>query len=272
MKTIALIIPVYNEAQRLEKTFASLSSFRAPRGFKVTQVIFVNDGSTDNTGMRIKKFIQNTRKTQRVGTSDHLNIRKSGSQSILSLPEIISYAHNRGKGYAIREGLKKSSADYSLLLDSDMSTDLTELKKFAPHMKKGIDLVIGTRKNGHSTVVRHQPLFRELMGKGFTRLTKLILGISGTDFTCGFKALSQDVRDIYVSKSRIDRWSYDVELIYLTQKNKLSSIEVPVIWSNDPRTKVKLGNAIFTSLRDLFIIRFFNQTPVFSAVVASYTR
>lgn len=237
MKTIAFIIPVFNESQRLEKTFTALKTVRLPRGLELTQVVFVNDGSTDNTLKTVRQNIS------------RLKSKKATQFSV------ISYKQNRGKGYAIREGLRESNADYSLIMDADMSTPFSELKKFMPHLSKGVDTVIGTRKNGRSTVIEHQPIIREMLGKGFTLLTKLTLGLKGTDFTCGFKALSKPMKTLFVENGKIDRWGYDAELLFLSQKYNMISVEVPVVWSNDPRTKVNLSMDIVQTLMELIRIR-----------------
>jgi dolichyl-phosphate beta-glucosyltransferase len=250
MKTVALIIPVYNEENRLVNTFNALTSVQVPRGIKLSQVIFVNDGSQDKS----KKTIQS-----------QIARLKNKPFSI----SLVSYRDNRGKGYAIREGLRASRADYSLFMDSDMSTPLSELSKFVKPINQSVDLVIGTRKNGHSTVIKHQPFVREFLGKCFTRLTKIVLGIYGTDFTCGFKALSKQAREVYLLNGKINRWGYDVELIYLSQKHSLSQTEVAVVWSNDPRTKVRLGNDIASTLRELILIRFHSRNGGYASFATS---
>src|SRR3990172_10839601 len=104
MKTLSIVIPVYNEQERLGKTFKALQELQIPRGLKMEKVIFVDDGSTDDTVIRIQNSvvsIQNKLKTT---------------------VEIISYKHNRGKGYAISWGMKESNSDYTLFADADMST------------------------------------------------------------------------------------------------------------------------------------------------------
>lgn len=229
------MIPVYNEEARLAKTFEALRSFKAPRGLTLEQVIFVNDGSKDPTASKIKKF-----KT--------------------TLPiKLISYTHNKGKGYAIRTGMRESKSDYTLFFDADMSTPLSELEKFVPFMKQGTDVIVGTRKNGHSTVIRHQPFIREKLGKGFTLLTQLTLNTWVTDFTCGFKAFSKDATHEIFSKANIDRWGYDAEIIFLARILKYSIQEKAVTWANDERTKVNLAKAIPQTIGELVRIRYMHS-------------
>lgn len=231
MTTIDLIIPVFNEEKRLQKTFEALNSFAPQKGLKIQKVIFVNDGSTDNTLKLIK--------TTKIKFKKH----------------VISYSQNQGKGYAVKQGLLAAQSDYALFFDADMSTPLTEIKKFLPYIKKGCPIIIGTRKNGHSTVIVHQPFVREHLGRIFTRLSQIILGTSVTDFTCGFKAFSKEAYSVIAPLMQINRWGYDSEIIFIAQKHQLPIQEKSVTWSDEPNTKVKLLKDVFRSLNELFQIR-----------------
>lgn len=235
-KTISFVIPVYNEEARIKKTFDALKSVKLPSGLKLSEVIFVNDGSTDKTKSIISNFKSKMKKK--------LNVT------------LVSYEQNQGKGYAIKQGMLKSNSDYTLFFDADMSTPLVEIKKMMPFMEKNIDVIIGTRKNGHSTVIRHQPLYRELMGKVFTRLTQFALNTKVTDFTCGFKVFSKKATLEIFSKSIIAGWGYDAEIVFLAEKLNFSVQEVAVTWTNDERTKVKLYAAILKTLMELGQIRY----------------
>lgn len=243
MQTINFVIPVFNEEKRLEKTFNALKSPRLPSGFILKEIIFVNDGSTDKTLTRLKYFVS------------CINKNKTSKTKY----QILSYTPNKGKGHAVKKGMLVSEADYTLFFDADMSTPLSEIAKFAPFMKQNIDVIVGTRKNGHSTVLKHQPYLREILGKGFTRLTRLILQVPVTDFTCGFKAFSQAATKKVFAESRINGWSYDAEILFLAKKYNFSIKEKAVVWSNDERTKVKLYKDIPLTLWELLKIRFLHN-------------
>lgn len=237
MKTISFVIPVYNEEKRIGKTIKALLGGVSFAGLKLEKVIFVDDGSRDNTKLKIK--------------NEKLRIERKLKAKV----KIISYNKNRGKGYAIKRGMLASKSDYTLMFDADMSTKISELKKFLPLINKNIDVIIGTRKNGHSTVTKHQPLYRELLGRGFTLLSNIILDTWVTDFTCGFKAFSKAAKDRIFNYVIIDRWSYDAEIIYLAKKMNFSIQEKAVAWKNDPRTKVDLMKDLPETLTDLIKIR-----------------
>ncbi len=236
MKTISFVIPVFNEEQRIDKTFKALAYFKAPKGLRLSEVIFVDDGSKDKTVLKINK------------------IKAKLAKKLKTKIKIVSYSKNQGKGYAVKKGMLSSKADYTLFFDADMSTPLSELNKFIPFIGKGTDVIIGTRKNGKSTVLVHQPKIRELLGKGFTLLTKTILRLNVTDFTCGFKAFSKKAKDQIFTKSIIKRWGYDAEIIFLASKYEFTIAEKAVIWSNDKDTKVKLYKAVPETFAEIFKI------------------
>ena len=224
-----------------------------PRGLKLQEVIFVDDGSIDNSKFKI----QNSK----------LLIEKKLKTQI----KLISYKKNQGKGYAIRTGMNHATADYTLFFDTDMSTPLSEIKKFVPFMLKEIDVIIGTRKNGKSTVIKHQPFFRETLGKIFTLIVRIAYQINTTDVTCGFKALSRNARLEIFPKAKINRWAYDAELLVIAKKFGLKTAEQAITWSNDNSSKVKLYTDIPQTIAELILIyyyHFFNP----KAFIARYIR
>lgn len=235
MKTISFVIPLYNEEQRIGKAFKALNGLVLPVGLKLEKVIFVNDGSKDRTLAKIQAFKERSKLGKKI--------------------QIVSYSRNQGKGYAIKKGMLESDSDYTLFFDADMSTPLTEIKKFMPYFDKNIDVVIGTRKNFESTVTKHQPLIRELLGKGFTLLTQIALNVIVTDFTCGFKAFSRNSVGPIFEDSIIKGWGYDAEILFLAKKYGFSYDEKAVLWANDERSKVKIYKAIPQTMQELWEIK-----------------
>lgn len=257
MRSLSFVIPVFNEQDRVQKTFDALKNVSLPRGLHLKEVIFVNDGSTDTTLQKLTnwKFLveqnaMNPRTLRQVQNTASLRAFFGRPITI----KLITYSQNRGKGYAIRQGMLSSTADYTLFFDADMSTPLSELAKFYPSITQGIDVIIGTRKNGHSTVLNHQPLYREVLGRGFTKLTQVLVGVKNTDFTCGFKAFSKRAKDAIFTQSIINGWGYDAEILLLTKKLALTQKEVGVTWTNDDRTHVRLASAIIKTLLELSLL------------------
>ena len=243
MTTLDLIIPVYNESKRLKLTFQALNSFLPPRGIKINKIIFVNDGSTDNTLQKLK--------------NSRLNFSK----------KILSYSHNQGKGAAIKLGFLNATADYALFLDADMSTPLTELTKFLPFIRQNIPIIIGTRKNGHSTVTVHQPWIREHLGRVFTLLSQIILNTWVTDFTCGFKVFSRPAYTTIAPLMTVNRWGFDSEVIFLGKIFNFPIQEKSLTWANNPNSRVNLSKDALRSLTELFQIRFNHLSGLYQSAL-----
>lgn len=230
-KFLSIIIPLYNEEKRILNLMHIYQYLRSKKF--AWEIILVNDGSTDNTKKAINKMLK---------SNNLKNIH------------IISYAQNKGKGFAIKNGMLNAVGEYRLFTDIDLSTPIEELNKFIPNLAK-FDLIIGSRKMAGSKVIIHQPSIREKLGKGFTKLSQIVLQLNITDFTCGFKCFSKIAAEDIFSKQRVNRWGFDSEILFLAKKFKYKVKEVPVKWSNDPKSRVKFPQDIIRSLRDLYIIR-----------------
>lgn len=224
-KKLSIIIPVFNEENRLNKAFKIIEKWHQKQ--PDWEFILVNDGSSDNTEKIIKKF---------------------------SFVKLVSYSKNQGKGYALKQGVSLATQPLVLLSDIDFSTPLTELPKLAAALKKA-DLAIGSRKTLGAKIIKHQPWWREYLGKQFTNLSKLWLGLKVSDVTCGFKLIKTPAAKELFKQQKIKRWSYDAEILFLAKKMKLKVTDVPVLWKNDEQTKVSIFKDIQSSLIDLFKIR-----------------
>lgn len=225
---LSIIVPVYNEEKRMKKGVEKIFRFIDEQKFTV-ECIIVNDGSTDIT-------------LQMLQALKHPSLK------------IISYERNRGKGYAVRKGIKSAKGEYRLFLDIDMSTPIEEFHKFLPFLKR-YDVVIGSRRVRESKILVHQPFLRERMGAVFTFLSATILSVAVSDFTCGFKCFSKKASQIVFSLGSLDGWGFDSEIIFLSQKKGFAIKEVPVVWKNDTQTRVVLLKDVFLSFWDLLTIR-----------------
>ncbi len=229
--TLSVIFPVFNEEKRLHKAFSGLEYFLKPHHFSDVEVIFADDGSKDGSVEMIKNF------------------------EFRYPVKLISYGENRGKGYAVRRGMLAAKNDYCLMLDVDMSTTFDELGGMVPFMQKKCPVIIGTRKGKGARVTKRQPWYRQKLGEGYTLLANVITGVWVIDFTCGFKCFSRVAVGRIFPLAVVDRWSYDVEILFLAKKFNLNICEVPVVWQNDERSRVRLFRDIFGSFFDLIKIR-----------------
>lgn len=227
---LSIILPLFNEEKRFEEQEVNIKKIihQHPNW----EIICVDDGSNDSTVEKVRGFnIEN-------------NIK------------IVSYYPNKGKGYAIKRGVEAATGDLILFSDIDFSTPITELKLFIPEIKKGADIVIGSRKVSGAQVKKHQNILREWMGKQFTYLSNILLGLNVSDFTCGFKLFKHNTAKEIFAKAKINRWGFDSEILFLAHKFDYKVRQIPVIWENDERTKVNLFKDIYRSLSDLITIRY----------------
>ena len=231
MPFLTVVVPVYNESQRVWHLREILAYFSG-KGFNF-EVIVVDDGSTDNTAEEVRRIF-----------------KKYPSK----LVKIVSYPHNRGKGFAVKTGMLAGKGKYSLFTDIDLSTPVSEWDKLAPFLTSD-DVIIGVRRRPGAKILVHQPLIREWLGRGFTKLSQWIAGYPISDFTCGFKCFNREAVDLIFPKLTISGWGFDTQGLYLAVKKGLKIREVPMVWKNDGMTKVKLAKDIFGSLRDLIRVR-----------------
>lgn len=226
--SVSIIIPVYNEVARL----ANLSIVAEFLGKlkKSSELIVVNDGSTDQTLAKLRR------------------LRRKHPFNL------ITYSQNRGKGYAIAQGMMAAHGKQCVFMDVDLSVPIESLDRLLK-VAAASDIVIGTRKTASAQVTRRQHPIREKLGMGYTWLTQAWLGVPVSDFTCGFKCFSKPAAMQIFSQVKLDRWGFDSEVLFLAQRQGWQITELPVTWQNDPRSKVKIPQDVLRSLRELWLIR-----------------
>jgi len=208
---ISLIIPAYNEEKRIENSIRSAIAWLNEQDYSY-EIIVVDDGSRDST----------------------VNVAKKVSEKV----RVISLKQNLGKGAAVRTGMLNASGDFRFFSDADFSTPINELNKLLYRLENGADICIGSRAIDPTMIKTHQPIYRELMGKTFNKIVQLLLIKGIKDTQCGFKGFTKKASDIIFPLTKINGFSFDVEILYLAKKNKLKIEQEPVLWFNDQRSKV----------------------------------
>lgn len=227
-------MPAFNEERRLPHTLANVASFLDGLQHAFVEVIVVDDGSTDGTASLVRKLAECDARFR-----------------------LLSNPGNRGKGYAVRHGMLQAKGDWRLMTDADLSTPIEELNKlYQAAQSDGADVVIGSRALNRALVSKRQALLRDLGGRFFNLLMRLLTGLPFADTQCGFKLYRAAAAQTVFSKQILDGFSFDVEALFIARRLGCKIVEMPVRWANVEGTKVTMMATVRAFL-DLWRIRRF---------------
>jgi dolichyl-phosphate beta-glucosyltransferase len=229
---LTLLFPCFNEAGRVDRCVDAALEFRARRGDLDVEVLLVDDGSTD-------------------GTADALARRAAGASGVRGtrLPE------NRGKGAALREGVRLARGRVVVCLDADLAVGVDHVDRVLPALQDGVDVTVGTRNVPGARVVRSQGPVRRWMGRAYLLLARAMLGLEVSDVTCGFKGFRREVAQRLFADLRADRWGVDAEVLDRAQRSGLVVREVPVTWEDGGASAVRVFRDAWGSFRELWAAR-----------------
>ena len=231
---LSVVIPAYNEAPRLGRTLDQVLAYLNEQQYE-SELIVVDDGSRDET-VAVAEGRFGGEGRGRVGA------------------RVIRVEPNRGKGNAVRTGLLAARGAVALFSDADLSTPITETPKLTGPIRSGqYDIVFGSRALDRSLIGVHQPWQREQSGRVFNLLMRLVTGLPFWDTQCGFKAFRMDVCRPVVGGAVIDRFGFDVELLYIAHRAGLRLLERAVRWDDAAGSKVSFRSGLqgFDELRQL---------------------
>lgn len=231
MKTLSIVIPCYNEGEKLITNVGKVKEYLDTQLTEcIYEIVCVNDGSTDNKTSELFK----TTKIDKV--------------------KFISYDKNHGKGFAVKTGFENSNNDILLFMDADLSVDLSAIKTIMENTDKA-DILIGSRHHKDTVIPIPQPTIRQFIGRACIFITNFLTHIGVKDTQCGFKAFKKDVAKKIIQKQQIERWAFDVEYLYVAKLNKISILEIPVIWSDDSDSRVSPIKSSISFFKELLKIR-----------------
>ncbi len=233
---ISVIIPAYNEEKRITKTVLAIEKclLETTENF---EILVVNDGSTDETKKVVSKL-------------ENSHIR------------LLSYQHNKGKGGAVKHGIKYAAGNYIVFTDADLPYPPENIQKACQLLKEDCDVVLGSRfqtENG-----KRYPWYRTIVSKGFGLLTSLTLNLKEKDTQCGFKAFRYSAAQTIFDKVTLCGWGFDVEIIFVAQKHGLKIKRLPVeLFHENNISKINVFKDSVKMAKEVFEIKHNEQKGMY---------
>ncbi|MCD6577439.1 MAG: glycosyltransferase family 2 protein [Anaerolineaceae bacterium] len=216
---LSIIIPAFNEANRLPETLRKINAYLLAQDFS-TEIIVVENGSTDGT----------------------YAIANDMREEICCLT--VLHEENRGKGWAVRQGMFKAHGKYRFICDADLSMPIEEISNFIPPAELDAPIAIGSRE-APGAVRYAEPRYRHLIGRAFNWFVRILLLPELNDTQCGFKLFREDAANAIFPHLTISGWTFDVEALFIAHKLGFKIVEIPIQWHHHPHSTVKV-------LRDSF--------------------
>jgi glycosyltransferase involved in cell wall biosynthesis len=211
---ISIVIPAYNEAPRLGPTLDRVLDFVRKQGWDA-EVIVVDDGSRDGTADIVRGYAQNN-----------------------EIVRLLQNPGNRGKGYSVRNGVMNANGRIILFTDADLSSPIEEAPKLLEVIESGADVAIGSRWMRSELQTRRQSVARQVLGRVFNLLLRVVLRLDFKDTQCGFKAFRRNAARALFPLQKIERWGFDPEILFLADRAGFRVVEVPVRWGHDSGTRI----------------------------------
>lgn len=235
---LSWIIPAYNEEQRISKTLREVSAYLRSKGFPGGyEIIVVDSTSRDRTAAIVATLGQEI---------PHLRLMT---------------VENRGKGWAVKQGMLAATGDIRLFADADNSVSPEQAERFLPHLctmpvsTPCADIVIGSIEVRGASVQERAQRYRRLLGKLAKYVIRIVSGLwEIRDSQRGFKFFTRRAAEAIFPRQTLTGWGFDFEVLLIGKRHGFSIREVPVVWINPPDSKVKLS-AYATTLGELLLVR-----------------
>ncbi len=230
-ETIDIVIPVLNEESTLAESVATLRSYLSDAIPNPWRIVIADNGSDDRTPDIARKL-----------SEEHPDV------AWIRLEQ-------RGRGRALRHAWMESQADFVCYMDVDLSTDLAAFPPVVQALKEGYDLAVGSRLATGAHVYR-RTFKREFISRSYNLLIKAMFFTRFSDAQCGFKALTRAAAQALVPHVVDQGWFFDTELLILAEKRGFRIKDIPVTWTDDPDSRVKVTSTAWNDVKGLLRLRF----------------
>jgi dolichyl-phosphate beta-glucosyltransferase len=226
---LSIIIPAHNEELRLPRSLRQVFAFLEKQPYSA-EVIVVENGSSDRTLELAREFALH--------------------QSNL----IVLHEEKAGKGNAVQRGMLEARGEYRFICDADLSMPIDELGKFLPPVLNDFDVVIASRE-APGAVRYNEPSYRHWGGRAINLIIRLLVLPGLNDTQCGFKCFQAEAAQKLFRQQTLGGWSFDIEILYLARRKRMSIREIPVQWHFDADSKVSAVRDALRMIGDIFRIR-----------------
>lgn len=235
MKSVAVVVPVYNEELDLPKNIPVLFDFLKIKLNNFNwKIIIVDNASTDNTPTLGKELANKDNRIK------YIRLTK------------------KGRGRALKKVWSESDSDILSYMDVDLSSDLNYFPKLVLALENGADISIGSRLAPGAKVF-DRPFFREVLSRGYSFIFRALFWTSFRDAQCGFKAITRKASKMVLPLVKDTEWFFDSELLIIADKAGLNIEEVPIVWKDDPNSTVKVARTAFGDIKG--ILRLLMESP-----------
>ena len=232
-RSIQIVIPVLNEQAILARSISAVYKYMSENFTSYDwHILIVDNGSTDSTQ----------------------EVARNISQDLINVDVLV--LEERGRGRAVSRGWLEKNADIHIYMDVDLSTEMQTLQKLVNAIDvDGYDIAIASRLKAGSKVIG-RPLHREFISRAYSFIVRSIFLMKIKDYQCGCKAISRNTARDILPIIEDTGWFFDTELIILASYNKYSINEIPVIWTDDTDSRVRIFSTVITDLNGLIRLRF----------------
>ena len=215
---LSVIVPAYNEAERLPRTLERFNKYLSSTGFTY-EILVALDGPSDRTREVLREMRREI---------PHL--------------KVIDRPVNHGKGFTVKEGMLRAAGRIRLFTDADNSTDIAHFDKMIPLFKDGYDIVIASRHSKDAAGAQQavpQARYKRIVGQ-FGNIIIRSVAVPGIwDTQCGFKAFRAEVAERIFSQTTIEGWAFDIEILAVARAANYKIGIIPAYWVNDARSHVR---------------------------------
>jgi glycosyltransferase involved in cell wall biosynthesis len=227
---ISVVVPAYNEERMIAAAVTSAREWLEARDEGAYELIVVDNASTDGTIEQLAPLVE----------EPHVRVLRNSS--------------NRGKGYSMRRGMLDAKGLLRLHCDADCVGSFESLPRLI-ELIADADVVVGSRLAEGARVAQRQPLPRRLVGRSFVELCRLALREPTHDLYCGFKLWRGEAAEAAYSRTRLEDWVFDAEVLAMARALGYRLRETGIAWSDRDGSRLSMPRVLVPALRDLLAAR-----------------